>query len=224
LILVLTCDSSNKLSAGKIFHFPSNKHPAHPLSHWNAGLAVRLGNMNSDDSTQADWIKSVMERHAAPLTRYAMLITADLERARDVVQDTFVKLCDEDRGQVEPHLAQWLFKVCRNRALDVQRKESRMTTLTEIEMNSRPSAEPSPAMAAEQRETTSELLRLVATLPKNQQEVVRLKFQNDLSYQEISAITNLTVTNVGFLIHTAIKNLRQQLQPKPGLATNPRTL
>lgn len=176
--------------------------------------------MNSDDSTQADWIKSVMERHAAPLTRYAMLITGDLERARDVVQDTFVRLCDEKRSRVEPHLAQWLFKVCRNRALDVQRKESRMTTLTEIEMNSRPSAEPSPAMAAEQRETTSEILRLVATLPKNQQEVVRLKFQNDLSYQEISVITNLTVTNVGFLIHTAIKNLRQQLQSKDGLATN----
>ena len=85
-------------------------------------------------------------------------------------------------------------------------------------MNSRPSAEPSPAMAAEQRETNTEILRLVATLPKNQQEVVRLKFQNELSYQEISAITNLTVTNVGFLIHTAIKNLRQQM-----LATNRRT-
>ena len=87
--------------------------------------------MNSDDSTQADWIKSVMECHAAPLTRYAMLITGDLERARDVVQDTFVRLCDEKRGRVEPHLAQWLFRVCRNRALYVQRKESRMTTLTE---------------------------------------------------------------------------------------------
>src|SRR5689334_1383803 len=130
--------------------------------------------MNSDDSTQADWIKSVMERHAAPLTRYAILITGDLERARDVVQDTFVRLCDERRSRVELHLAQWLFKVCRNRALDVQRKESRMTSLSEIELDSQTSAEPSPAIAAEQRETTSELMRLVAALPKNQQEVVRL--------------------------------------------------
>jgi DNA-directed RNA polymerase specialized sigma24 family protein len=48
-------------------------------------------------------------------------------------------------------------------------------------------------------------------LPKNQREVLRLKFQCDLSYKEISAVTQLSVTNVGFLIHTAIKTLRKEL-------------
>ncbi|MEP6664327.1 MAG: sigma-70 family RNA polymerase sigma factor, partial [Verrucomicrobiota bacterium] len=133
----------------------------------------------------------------------------------DIVQETFVKLCGEEREKLDGRLTEWLFTVCRNRALDVQRKEKRMTPLTEMDLETRESTEPSPSMAAEQRETASEILRLVALLPKNQQEVVRLKFQNDLSYREISAVTNLTITNVGFLIHTAIKNLRQQLQPKP---------
>jgi RNA polymerase sigma-70 factor (ECF subfamily) len=48
-------------------------------------------------------------------------------------------------------------------------------------------------------------------LPANQQEVVRLKFQNSLSYKEISAITGLSVTNVGYLLHTAIQTLRGKL-------------
>jgi len=161
-----------------------------------------------------------VSRYAGPLTRYAALITGDLERARDVVQDTFIRLCAEKQQRIGPHLAQWLFTVCRNRALDVQRKESRMTPLTDVEINSHESAEPSPAVETERRETTSHLLGLLGTLPKNQQEVIRLKFQNDLSYQEISAVTNLSVSNVGFLIHTAIKNLRQQMQIKPGLAAD----
>jgi RNA polymerase sigma factor (sigma-70 family) len=71
----------------------------------------------------------------------------------------------------------------------------------------------------EQREASNEVLQLLGTLSKNQQEVVRLKFQNGLSYQEISDITNLTVSNVGVLIHTALKTLRQKMQP--GFAANP---
>jgi RNA polymerase sigma-70 factor (ECF subfamily) len=48
-------------------------------------------------------------------------------------------------------------------------------------------------------------------LPRNQQECIRLKFQSGLSYKQISDVTNLTATNVGFLIHTGLKTLRQRL-------------
>ena len=53
--------------------------------------------------------------------------------------------------------------------------------------------------------------RLMAGLPPNQQEVLRLKFQHSLSYREISSITGLSETNVGFLIHVGIKRLRELL-------------
>lgn len=144
-----------------------------------------------------------------------MLITGDLESARDVVQDTFVRLCAEDQARLDSHLAQWLFTVCRNRALDVQRKERRMKPLSDVEMDSQVSPEPSPAAQAERREAAGEALSLLEGLPKNQQEVLRLKFQNGLSYEEISKVMNLTVTNVGFLIHTAIKTLRGRMRALP---------
>jgi RNA polymerase sigma factor (sigma-70 family) len=48
------------------------------------------------------------------------------------------------------------------------------------------------------------------TLPPRQQEVLQLKFQNDLSYQQISEITELSVSNVGVMIHNALKTLRQR--------------
>jgi len=172
--------------------------------------------MNTKDS-QAEWVREVMDRQAGPLTRYAATITRDVERARDVVQDTFARLCAEDRARLEPHLAEWLFTVCRNRALDVLRKENRMTALSEAELETHPSAGPSPAHEAERRDTHNHVLEALATLPRNQQEVVRLKFQNGLSYAEISRITQLTVTNVGFLIHTAIKTLRHRLQTETDL-------
>jgi RNA polymerase sigma factor (sigma-70 family) len=171
--------------------------------------------MNIDESRRAEWVRAAVDRFSGPLTRYAQVITGDLEQARDVVQDTFIRLCDEKPERVDPYLAQWLFTVCRNRALDAQRKQSRMKPLSEVEMNSQASPDPSPAAQAEQREADVEVLGLLARLPRNQQDVVRLKFQNGLSYREISKVTQLSVSNVGFLMHTALKTLRQQMKPEP---------
>lgn len=66
-----------------------------------------------------------------------------------------------------------------------------------------------------ERQTAGEIFRMLDRLPKNQREVVYLKFQCDLSYKEISEITKLSVTNVGFLMHTALKNLRKELLSEP---------
>ena len=68
-----------------------------------------------------------------------------------------------------------------------------------------------PAAAAEREETHSEVLRYLDRLPPNQKEVIRLKFQGEMSYKEISEVTSLSVSNVGFLIHTGLKRLRQLL-------------
>lgn len=67
----------------------------------------------------------------------------------------------------------------------------------------------------DERQTVGEILQIVKTLPKNQREVIYLKFQCDLSYKEISSITSLSVSNVGFLIHTAVRAIREQIISKP---------
>ena len=48
--------------------------------------------------------------------------------------------------------------------------------------------------------------------PAGEQEVIRLKIEHSLSYKEIAGITKLSVSNVGYLIHTAVQKLRQQLR------------
>ena len=64
------------------------------------------------------------------------------------------------------------------------------------------------------KQTVSQILQIVETLPKNQREVIYLKFQCDLSYKEISEVTHLSVSNVGFLIHSAVRAIRKQMLPE----------
>jgi RNA polymerase sigma-70 factor (ECF subfamily) len=83
------------------------------------------------------WVRAAVERFEGPLARYAFRIVGEMESARDIVQETFLKLCGQDRDRVEPHLAEWLFTVCRNRALDVLRKEKRVKRSSEPELSAR---------------------------------------------------------------------------------------
>ena len=158
---------------------------------------------------QTQWIEAIVSRYERPLCQYAYRLTGNFDAARDAVQDTFLKLCRE--GVLEDdRVAPWLFRVCRNRCIDVLRKEKPMQTLTDAQAAILPAPGRSPAEETGLRESVSLLLRKLAQLPANQAECIRLKFQHQMSYREIAAVTALSETNVGYLIHVGIQTLRQQ--------------
>jgi len=108
-------------------------------------------------------------------------------------------------------VAQWLFAVCRNRALDVCRKEKRMKAITDQQAASQISREEQQERLLERHDSFERVQLVLATLSENQQEVVRLKFQDGLSYRDIADVTGLSVSNVGYLLHTAVRRLRERL-------------
>ncbi|HVU31983.1 MAG TPA: sigma-70 family RNA polymerase sigma factor [Opitutaceae bacterium] len=164
---------------------------------------------NSRVSDHADYLERTFAEQRAPLVRYATRLLGDRERAEDVVQDTFMRFMAQRPEAVDGHAVEWLFTVCRHRALDVLRKEGRMKRFEDGQVERVTAVEPRPGRALEEAETHAAILQLIDRLPPNQQEVIRLKFQNGFSYQEISRITALSVGNVGFLIHTAVMRLRR---------------
>ena len=162
------------------------------------------------------WVRSTVDRYERPLLLYALRIVGggDVERARDCVQETFVRLCNQPPANVNGHLGPWLYTVCRNAALDVRRKARREMALVETAdetIESLSSTTPPPDRVAETRDATSQVLKTLARLPADQQEVIRLKFQHQMSYRQISQITGHSETNVGFLIHRGIKQIREML-------------
>ena len=163
------------------------------------------------NSSESQWIVDALDLYEASLLRYATWVLRDAEIAREVVQDTFLRLCREEESKVGGYVAQWLFTVCRNLAFDTRKKEARMTPLKDAEIG--------VDTQLEQRETAGEIFRMLENLPKNQREVVYLKFQCDLSYKEIAEVTKLSIGNVGFLIHTALRAIRKQVLSEPARRT-----
>ncbi|MFN0066802.1 MAG: RNA polymerase sigma factor [Limisphaerales bacterium] len=170
---------------------------------------MRDGTHEAGDARVA-WLERALAEHEAPLLRYAASLTGDADRARDAVQDTFLRLCGQEPAALNGRLAPWLFTVCRRRIIDRQRKESPMQPLADT-FEEEAATTPDPAAAAAAHDTGDALLGLLARLPGRQREVVHLRFQEQLSYAEIAEVTGLTATNVGFLLHTTLRALRRQL-------------
>lgn len=165
---------------------------------------------NMEDSRE-EFVEQALAQYEGPLIGYALGIVHDLDRARDVVQDTFIRLYQQDREKVSRGLKTWLFTVCRNRALDVLRKEKRMVALEDEKAARLEGPTVPPDRATDWDERVSQVMNALDRLSDNQREVIRLKFQQGLSYKEISEATGLTTGNVGFLLHTGLKRLRSML-------------
>ena len=166
-------------------------------------------------------LRSAMSDFEIPLTKYAVSILGDLEQARDVVQDTFLKLYKQDPEKVRKKVKSWLFTVCRNHCYDLIKRNRRTSNLGEDEISYIASNDDNPFQVIsffEGREEIDEkiniLYSLIEELPSRQREVMRLKFQANLSYKEIAETIGISTSNVGFVMHSALKKLRDDMKEK----------
>ena len=153
------------------------------------------------------------------LTRYATSLLRDEHLARDVVQHTFLRLCDARSDELQDRIGPWLFRVCRNRALDVLRKNGRVEPLTGSEWEQLTTREPDPAAIVEQHDLGRCVYQLLGELGASQREVIEL-WLNDFSYLEISQITGRTEGHVRVIAHRGLSRLRNHPKTRRLLDNN----
>ena len=171
-----------------------------------------------------EWLRGVLQRHGPALRRYAARLTGDVALADAVVQTTLRKLMAATPQPAEDKLAEWLFRVGRNSAVDSNRGRRTSGSASEAGAPAGDDeGDATPAPKAGPRSPSSKtggdpLLAALNKLNQVQQEVLRLKFQHGMNYREIGGILNLTVPNVGILIHGAMKQLRANPQLRERIA------
>ena len=164
----------------------------------------------------------LLERYEGPLLRFATRTCrrGDRDRAQDIVQSTFLRLVrvarekngalTDTNGREVENLSAWLYRVTRNLAIDEARKEERMEKRMQAVAVSE--VQDAPVSRAETAELVSLVEAKLDALPENQRDVLILKVQEQKSYREISSITGLSVSNVGYLIHRGLKSLASEMR------------
>jgi RNA polymerase sigma-70 factor (ECF subfamily) len=127
-----------------------------------------------------------------------------------VVQEAFIRLFKawSPGLAAADYIRRWLYRVTHNLAVDYIRRESRLRVLHQqhaTEVQDARGAGPNADLAREEAMETA--LYHLRRLKPEERQVVILRLQEGLSYREISAIIGKTETNVGFILHQAVKKI-----------------
>lgn len=154
------------------------------------------------------WVLAVLREHEGPLLRFAGRLLGREDAAADVVQFAFLRLCEQSPEQLQGRVGQWLFTVCRHKAIDLLRQRRRTQPLPEDAEPVWQHEQSDPAEAVEQQELYRRLVGLVGRLPESQREVIAL-WSEGFTYGEIARMVDRSEVNVRVLAHRAIKRLRE---------------
>ena len=176
-------------------------------------MAIVRPDVVSADAPRFEPIEELFQALESPLLSYALRLARDRAVAEDIVQEAFMKLHAQFDQVEQPR--RWLYRTVHNLALNHQRASGRNVPLATggEEGGEGETADPQP-LPDEQivRWEGIGLVRLsLETLDERSRELIRLKFNDDLSYKEISTRTGLTVGHVGYLLHHALKAMAAEL-------------
>jgi RNA polymerase sigma factor (sigma-70 family) len=160
--------------------------------------------------------EALVRRHQAPLFNFCLRMLGQSDDAADVAQDTFIQLYSHlDRIDEREPLAPWLFRVARNRCIDVIRRRRTVPlqpTDPSLESAEPATEEPLPDELVERADLQRVLAEAIHQLPPAYAEVVALRYAADRSFAEIAAILDCDEGAARVRFHRAKSLLRQQLR------------
>ena len=162
------------------------------------------------ESQLGEWFEK-LER---PLMIYAYQTLNDREEAMDMVQEAFTRFFKEEQKVREPKA--WLYRTTRNLCISHLRKHGRMNTIGEEEqmdfLDDSGGKEVDPAKKMERKEARERVRHAISMLPDDLRELIKMKFDQKMSYKEISKKSGLSVSNVGYKLHGVIKDLAVEMK------------
>jgi len=183
-------------------------------------MDVKTPDDPSAPSRQWETMEEVFAALESPLLAYARRLLGDMSTAEDVVQEAFMRLHSQFTNVRQPQ--PWLYRTVHNLVVNHQRSANRLLLLgdeAKEDENSTPGAgsdeladsQPMPDEQIARWEGIGLVRLVLATLDARSKEIIRMRFDEDLSYQEIGERMGLKVGHVGYLLHHALKAMAVEL-------------
>lgn len=156
----------------------------------------------------------LFETYLDPLYRYGVKFVSDENIVKDCIQDLFVKIYENDMVLPDvQNLKFYLFLSLKNLIINAIKKNNRLTYISPQDL---------PFIASFQYreeeqdgiddEVKEKFRKVLSILSPRQKEAIYLKFQMDLSYEEISRLLGINYQSARNLIHRTIAKIRENIE------------
>lgn len=160
--------------------------------------------------------ESLLSRHQERVYNKIHFIVRDSELANDLFQDTFIKvirLLKEGKYIEEGKFQPWILRIAHNMAIDHFRRNKKMKMVRSRDeydvFATIDNEEPHIEDKLVETQIHSDVLKLIDELPMDQQEVVRMRMYQNLSFKEIAETTGVSINTALGRMRYAVINLRK---------------
>lgn len=161
----------------------------------------------------------LLMRNQEHLFAYILRLTQDTEQANDIFQETFMKAIVCIRGhqyRATGKFSAWLMRIAHNLVVDCARSNRNISQLDEEEKNEILNNNLNFSQECYEQEMlrmadADTLAKMIGMLPQMQQEIVHLRFYEELSFKEIAQITNVSINTALGRMRYATLNLRKMM-------------
>ena len=156
---------------------------------------------------------TLYHRYVTPIYRYLYKWVGNAVEAEDLTAQVFTEMLERlGQYQEQGHFAAWLFTIARHKAIAAYRRRRPTLDLDEAEDLPAPIDDPLEQVA--RAEQARQMTVLIAKLPEDQQELLRLRFTVGLSYADIGALLGSTEAAVKMAVHRLLRKLNEQWEEK----------
>ena len=158
-------------------------------------------------------------RYQKQVYSYILTLVKDKQLADDVFQDTFVKVIQTVKSKAykdDGRFVQFAMRIAHNLVIDHFRKENRIPTVESSSedynyIDNVPITDHSVEQGMIVDQVHSDLHRMIAFLPDEQREVLRMRIFDDMSFKDIADITNVSINTALGRMRYALINLRKMM-------------
>ncbi|QED46577.1 RNA polymerase sigma factor [Cytobacillus dafuensis] len=158
----------------------------------------------------------IINKYKNPLYATILRMTRNPQDAQDLVQEAFIKVYHQ-LGKFDGNgsFSSWIYRVAINHCMDEFRKKRYQ--MKQVEINEEKMVNSNhPEVIFLKKEKNRQLERLIATLPEDERMIILLRYANELSYNEISEIVELPLSDVRNKLHRAKKKMRDIVKREGG--------
>lgn len=158
---------------------------------------------------------SLYNRYKGPVYGFCLKMLLDEEQAQDAMQDTFLRVYENrERLLNASSFKAWLFTIARNQCLNLIRRSKREVDLQDHHRrNASVRVSDLPGAKLEKNEQVEIVNYFLAQLKPDYREVIVLREYQNLSYEEIAAVTRSTLSAVKSRLFKARRKLASFMAP-----------
>jgi RNA polymerase sigma-70 factor (ECF subfamily) len=163
--------------------------------------------------TQNTAFKELVQRYQKPLYYHIRNIVLNHDDADDVLQNTFIKVFSNiGNFKGDSKLYSWMFRIATNESLTFIEQRAKKQGISNIEVQQKAILNLESDVYFEGNEIQLQLQKAIATLPEKQQLVFKMKYYEEMKYENISEILDTSVGGLKANYHHAVKKIEEYLK------------